>query len=435
MDEQKVKDLATRIKADAESILAELSPPPSEWITVKAGQDLQKALDVGGAVLLEDGATFEGGYKVSVPGTRLVGPKSFIKGPKGMAALYIPPGANDIQVNLGDVQSASDQTVVLCGDNDSKQTKPEDAPFNIQLTIFVPTFRGKRAFYINSKDTLLENCGALDIISTAGLDCQGVLIANSPGNVTVRGGKFEAVSENILVGGTGTAIVNLYPTNLLFENLDLSKPLDWMTAGYPVKNNFELKSGVNVTLRNSKMDGNWVKGQSGHSIVITPRDNKKISNVLIEDVVVTNVGNVLNMLAYDDGKPSPQLDGVTLRRVNGTTRSGAFGDGRFAMWSGGGKNITIENCIGNQPNTIIYSYQGKVWNPDGTAGTKTYETMNVRISDNDFLCNGYGVMTPEAYGKNWKTCFPDGAIENNKFHGTTATKMKANLPPSNTYSA
>jgi hypothetical protein len=438
MDTQKIRELVTRIQADARAILTELGPPV---VIIRAGDNLQAALDKGGAMQLEDGATFTGNFVMHVPGTRVVGPNARIHGPKGGAALFIPPGAKDVQATIGQATCDHDQAVIQVGENDTTQVAVESVPAAIQLTISVPTFRGKRAFAINGANVLLLDCACLDVYDPAGRDSQGVLILNTPGDVTIRRGKFEAGSENILIGGDRTAIPNLDVTDVLIEDVDLSKPLSWMGtdpatgAMYArgVKNNFELKDGVNVILRRAKIDGCWKQGQAGHSMVITPRNGKKIAHVLIEDVTLTNVGQCLNMIGYDDANPSPQAEGITLRRVNGTSKAGAFGTGRFAAWSGGPKNVTIEECTTESPNQVIYSYKGVVW-VDGVKQTSLV-TAGCRIINNSMAVHTYGVMAPDAYGANWQTCFPDGVISGNTFHGETATQHKRNLPPDNTFTA
>jgi hypothetical protein len=434
MDNLAMRAAIQKIIDDANAAMALI--PPDTGVVLKSGDNLQAALDNGGVIRLEDGSSFQGNFFARKAGTRLLGPSASLVGNNGAAALTIPPGAKDVEATIGSATSAWDDCVVQVGSGGSGQTTLADVPRGVKLSVLVPKHRGKRAFYINGADTTLLNCGCRDVWDPAGRDSQGVLILNTPGGIVVDGGTFEAGSENILVGGDATGIRDVVPTDLLFKNVTLFRPESWKTDGVnrKVKNLFELKSGVNVQLLNSTLDGVWTQAQVGWAIMITPRNGKQVANVLLQDVAVKNAGGAVNMLGYDDEAPSPQLVGVTLRRLTANVSS-TRGTGRFAQWQAGPKNVLIDACNFDGDQQIVYASQdGTTW-VNGVKGT-TSITEGVQITNNAFACKSYGIMVNGfAYGKNWAAGFPGGIIENNRLVGPTALLHKGNLPASNVLSA
>lgn len=445
--EQAITEEQAALAAD-QAALSQLPPDPTPSapvVIVPAGGNLQAALDVGGIVQLVDGATYYGNFVVDVPGTRLSAPtNAFIVGADGAPALFIPPGASDIQIANLTCTSAWDQSVVMVGNNDSTQTQASQAPTKIVLTnIQVPTHRGKRAFYLNAGDTQLLNCGCLDVYDPSAQDSQGICILNGPGPVLVSGGTYVAASENILVGGDVVSIPDVVPTGLTFEGLTLSKPAAWRTAPPPggVKNNFELKNGTNVVLKNSTLDGCWQSGQAGFSIQLTPRNGGTIANVLIQDVIVQNVDHGINLLAEDDSAYSPPMVGVTFERVTVTAV------GRFLDMAGAFQGVVVDSCTFTGGDNTIYGTPSVTWSSPTTQGPQGWLSKGVKVTNNHLACNSYGIMLAsplpmpsgavqdQAYGQNWQAAWPDGVITGNTFVGSTAALMAKNLPATNTFAA
>jgi hypothetical protein len=431
MDSTQLRDIILRIQADSASALALLSAPATT-ILVRAGEALQPYLDKGGVIQLEDDATFVGAFSLSVPGTRLLGAKASLQGINGAPALKVPAGARDVQAVLLNATTTWDQAAVQVGDNTIGRL--EDLPRDVVLTVTVPKHRGKRAFDINGANVALINCNCRDVFDPAGRDSQGVLILNSAGDIVVRGGSFEAGSENLLVGGDVTGVPSIVPTNILVEDATFSRPLSWKTDGVKriVKNLFELKSGINVTARRLTLDGCWVDGQTGWALMVTPRNGKKVANVLFEDITIRNAGGALNILGYDSESVGPQAENIVVRRVNATV-SKLYGLGRFAQWEGSPNGVVLDGNTFDGPEQCIYVNPGKVWDVNGVASMSP-TTMGVRVVNNKFASRSYGIMVDGyAYALNWKQGFPDGVIENNTFTGPTALNQKNNLPPSNIF--
>jgi hypothetical protein len=454
MDISTLRDILTRIQTNAAGVQADVTAAlalvPLPYTLVKAGENLQAALDKGGEIRLEAGAVFEGGYVLSVPGTRLLGNAASVHCTnKLVPALGFAPGAHDIYVELMEATTQWDQACVQVGHSDWADINM--LPRNIVLSgIKVPTHRGKRAFELNCGNTTLLSCSAFDVYDYAAStrDSQGILILNAIGDIHVSGGHFQSGSENILIGGDRTGVVGITPTNILVEDVILEKPLAWMTDGVnrAVKNLFEVKSGVNITLRRAQLDGNWVAAQAGHAIVLTPRNNKKVANILVEDVTVRNAGNAFNFLPANDTTPSATMENVTIRRVDAVTQSGKFGDGRFMLMPFGIRNgVVVENCKWDGPNSVVYAYKGKTWPGGDTAVSDQVwpanlvsipetTTLGFRFVNNDMSLRSYGITTPAgAYSINWKLAFPDGVIEGNTFRNMPNHESQKNLPANNTF--
>lgn len=436
MADPTLRDRLQTIKDNAERALALL---PEDGVLVKAGENLQAALDRGGIVRFEDGATYPQSLILDKSGTRLIAPLSSVVGGIGLPAIYFPPGARDVEVILGNATTPYDQAVVQVGTNDNvAQSKLADVPHHIKLSITVPRHRGKRAFAINGSDVELNECSCRDVYDPAGRDSQGILILNTPGRVTVNRGTFQAGSENILVGGDVTAITDVVPSDLMFDGVTLTRPASWKTDGVKrgVKNLFELKAGRRVVLRKATLAGCWVSGQSGFAIMLTPRNGKEVRDLTFESLTVDNVGSFMNILGYDDSAPSPLLQNVLIDRCDVQAILGSgYGDGRFVQWQGGPANIVITNNVFNGGGTAVYANPGTTW-AAGVKGTSSV-TTGVRIEDNDLTMAPYGIMlNGHAWAADWKTAFPDGQIERNTLRnaGTAAmAALKANLPASNKF--
>lgn len=445
-----IRDYLARIKSDADAAL-QLLPPPvdTSGVTVKAGGNLQAALDAGGIVKLEAGAVFSGNFVAKKPGTRLLGGQgSALMGAAGGPAFFVPMGTRDVQASGFAAQTAWDQSVILIGQNDPVQNTPDKAPASIVLSdISVPKHRGKRAFELNCAQLVMVNCIAADVFDPAGRDSQAICILNAPGDITVQGGSFSAGSEVVLVGGaSGTQAEKVIPARLVFDGLTLFRPLSWKTDGVKriVKTTFELKTGSDVTLKNAILDGVWKDGQDGYAITVTPRSSGAISGVLVTDVQIRNSGSGFNVLSHDNEAFSGGVYRLVFQRV-AATLDNTLAVGRFMQLGGSVQGMTVDSCDVKCPESIILSYAAPVWDDIQPAiGAKTshssYVSKGVKLTGNRFNAGGYGLMLTGAagagaYGRFWKEAWPDGVISGNTFAGPSGLAHKPNLPADNVFSA
>lgn len=379
--------------AHAEKAKALLSETGTGIVVVPAGGNLQAALDDGGAIEVE--GAHDGTFIVQKPGTRVVGRAgATLHGPSG-SALIVPPGAFDIQVSAFGCTCNTDQAVVRLGANDTTQMRPEQEPHSLTLRgVRIPTHRGKRGFEINARAVLLEDCDVRDLWDPALRDSQAIAVLNSSGGVTVRGGHFEAGSEVILAGGDTMKMAGVVMADLLFEDVELFRPLSWRTDGVKrtVKNLFELKSGKGVTLRRGKLSGSWVDGQTGHAIVLTPTHEGQVTDILIEDCSITNVSNGLQILGRAYRYYTPSRLSLVFQRNRLTTNSVELGGRGWLCESGGEPEALVfrQNQV-TLTGTTLFSYQfGTVKEADGS--TRQGKPLGVlEMTENTATCPKYGI--------------------------------------------
>lgn len=413
-------------------------------VFVPAGGDLQKALDAGGAIEFE--GTHEGSFVAYVPGTRLVGRAGATLRGLSASALIVPPGAFDIQLSAFSATGASDQAVIRLGANDDTQTNPTQEPHSLTLRgIRIPTHRGKRGFEINARNVLLEDCDVRDLWDPALRDSQAIGLLNSSGSLTVRRGHFEAGSEIILTGGDSMKMAGVVPKDLLFEDLELARPLAWRTDGIKrvVKNCFELKTGHNVTLRKSKLSGSWRDGQTGNAIVLTPTRDGQLTNVVIEDCVISDVGSGLQILGRSYSYHTPSRLTLLYQRNKLTTDHVTYGgNGWLAASSGEPEALIFRQNDATLTGTTFFSYQfGKVMEADGSV-RQGGPLGTLEITGNRATCPRYGIALDGFKADGNVTAYVNGGpnkegfasvglmdVFDNTFTGGIASSvMKRNFP-------
>jgi len=126
-------------------------------------------------------------------------------------------------------------------------------------------------------------------------DTQAVLAWETPGPIKVVNNYLSAATENMMLGGA-QEIFGFIPSDVEVRNNYFFKPLAWVdksvgTNTYVVKNLFECKDCQRVLLDHNTLENNWVSGQVGDAVVITPRNAYAVGACAASDITVTN--NVL----------------------------------------------------------------------------------------------------------------------------------------------
>lgn len=360
-------DVTTRLDT-IERACAEIrqlvSTPPTR--VVRAGENLQTRVDEGGVVEMETGATFPA---LVVRRPVVLTGNATLQGTGGQPALDILPGTQRVTVACH--ARAEGGAVVRVGAIDSTQTRVEEAPVGITLSIVIPSHRGKRGFEIHGVDVRLVACIAEDIWDPNGQDSQAVWVGNAPGPVDIHG-RFSAGSEVILLGGATPTIPNLIPTEVTIEDSFIYRPLAWMTDGVArkVKNLVEVKSGSGVVVRGCQLSGCWANGQDGQAFMITPtidgtRYNpplkSHVSTVLIEGNVVEHVGTLATVVGQDHTTWTEfPTTGIVFRGNHVTCVRQRFGGrGQVATLLSGVGQVTFEqNVCRVDGSSLIYIYRG-----------------------------------------------------------------------------
>jgi hypothetical protein len=409
---------------------AQIADLKAQIVTVvPAGGDLQAALNKAGKIQLTAGAVYTGHYVIK-SGTTLLGNGASIKNPTvGYAALDIPPGTTDVDISDLSATTVDDQRVILVGRNDTNQVTLEQRPQRVKFTrVKIPTFRGKHAFELSGKNVTLLDCEVVDAWDPAGRDSQAISItANGSENVLISGGTFSAGSEVIMVGGDTVKIPGFVASNITIENLKLWRPLSWQTDGVnrAVKNLLELKTGINVTIRNIVGDGCWRSAQDGWAFMITPKSGGTVDNVLIEDVTIDNVGGLINITGVDfTTTPNPpRLTSFVMRRVKAKASLALYG-GRGAML------LVTQKPINLTFDDITFIGDGTTITTNGTIQSFTLTNSLIDLSKYAMFTQGDG-QSGYPYANNLPLAFGTWNISGNTFAEATSA-VKTNLP-GNTY--
>lgn len=313
--------------ADVEALIAQ--QPPATGIPVHPGDDLTALIANGaaGATYLLDADYSCDHLTVTKPCT-ILGPTN-----NGMPIIR---GSIDVQapdVTLGRIAvrgTRRDETLVTAFD---------------RTTIIDCDLEGspegqRRGVLTNCADVLIQGCRIVGIWHDQ--DAQAVGGWTRTANLTVKHCRLESSGENIMFGGADPADETGVPHDILIEDCELSKPIEWQElAGCTVKNLFELKNAKRVRMARCHLENCWRDGQDGWAIVLTIRNQEgtapysTIEDVVIEDCSIAHVGAGINILGRDDTFLSEVMQRVTIRRCT-------FDDLSPDVWPGAGRCVFIQ---------------------------------------------------------------------------------------------
>jgi hypothetical protein len=202
------------------------------------------------------------------------------------------------------------------------------------------------------------------------------------------------------------------------------------TAGTPpatgttwqVKNLFELKNARRVQIDRNIIENNWEQAQAGTAILFTPRNQYgrctwcRVEDVVFEYNIVRRTGGAIQILGWDDERPSSQLTNITIRHNEFSDFGKSYGgNGYFLYMIDEPKDVTVDH------NTIISPNGGGVIMADKRA------SINFVFTNNVARHNTYGIFG-SGYSTGLTTIarfFPGSVIERNVLAGGSATKYPA----------
>ncbi len=375
--------MTTRMPAVLIASFVLASTAGAETIVVRAGGDLQAALDrarAGDSVELDEGATFTGHFTLPVTEGSAVttlrtrglpasparvtpaGAARFAKlqTPDNQPALQTAPGAHHWRVTALEVIGAGDGDLVALGDG-RPQTSPAQVPHDLVVDrVFVhgDAARGRRrGIALNSASTTISNSYVSDI-KAVGRDAQAICGWNGPGPFTIVNNYLEASTENVLFGGADPSIANLVPTDITIAENTLAKPERWRQERWEVKNLLELKNARHVVVRDNTLEYNWQAAQTGFAVLFTVRNQDggcpwcEVSDVVFERNAVRHSGGAVNILGVDNNHPSRQTRDLVIR-------DNTFSDIDNQRWGGSGYAIQISDGprdITVDHNTIVQEH-------------------------------------------------------------------------------
>ena len=143
-------------------------------------------------------------------------------------------------------------------------------------------------------------------------DSQAILGYYTPGPIKIVNNYLSATTENIMFGGAGGLTNPWVPSDIEIRNNYIYKPMSWAQAGvtlppanmWVVKNHVELKSARRLLLDHNIMENVWVSGQTGFSIMLTPRTHESGLSAVVDDITIQNntlknVSSGFDTLEYD----------------------------------------------------------------------------------------------------------------------------------------
>jgi len=225
------------------------------------------------------------------------------------------------------------------------------------------------------------------------------VFGRAPGGV----GQFWVVSstEFIDTGGAGTG--GSAPTT---------------ATVWTVKNLFELKNARNVVVENNVFENHWMQAQPGWAIVLTPRSQGtcpwcEVRNVRLEGNLVQNVSAGINILGFDNMKPSGQAAEITIRQNVFRMTTALGGNAWFVQLGDRPRDIRIEhNTIDSDGKAVLYVYGGSSASPATVTGFEFVSNAarhgSYGINGSNFVY-GLGILNGYFPGYVWRTNYLAGA--------------------------
>jgi len=356
------------------------APSGAQTITVKAGDNLQRALDAarpGDEVVLEAGAAFVGNFVLPVkPGESFVTVRSSRAGelaagrrvtpadaarmarvatPNSGPAFLAPPNSHHWRlVGLEVTQSGRFNTfdLIQLGDGDARGPQDTAAEAPRQLTIdrcylhaFDDSTTLKRGVALNSAQTEVTN-SYISGVKAKDQETHALGGWNGPGPFTIENNYLEAAGVNIMFGGATAAIPDLVPSDITIKNNYIYKPPAWKGV-WQAKNLLELKSARRVTITGNVLENSWPDSQTGWGVIFNVLGEYGPASA-VEDVeftrnVLRHTANGVNLRGME-----PTDAAVRVRRVrvadNLVDDVGAYGgEGKVFQLLNGTENVRIEH--------------------------------------------------------------------------------------------
>ncbi|MBI2220096.1 MAG: PKD domain-containing protein [Acidobacteria bacterium] len=374
---------------------------------VPAGASIQAAADIalpGDEIVLEAGATYSESITLRDKGD---GAPITIRSSAPLPDRRIAPGDRALLPSVGSTSSLPAVSITgrnwrlvgiafranTNGDGDVISVTGSAANTVLDRLLIEGGASGqKRGVAMNAGAITVMRCYIANIWRS-GQDSQALAAWNGPGPFTITDNFLEAASENVLFGGADSSSPDRMPADILVEGNHLTKNLAWKgTTGKGVKNLFELKAARRVTVRNNRMEHNWVDGQSGWAIVVTPRNQdgraswSAVEDVLFERNVVSDTPHGINISGYDNERYSSQARRLTFRNNLFTRLAGTFLQAGAEV----GELALDHNTVANG-GTLMKFYRGTIRNADGTSRSGAYAIGNLVLLNSLMQHGAYGI--------------------------------------------
>lgn len=341
------------VRSDLEAIYGQLAQviaglPPDEAsnvVTVKAGDDLQLAIDSApqGAEIRVAPGTYNGitlraksgGANLTVrPDTSALPADGQRISPAAAESLVkLQPTAGGLPTNIVSEPGATGYTliglqclpgradaamVVLGSDTATDPAQQPDAIVLDRCLLVADSAKGGvRGIAANTRSLTVTNSYIAGFWSQA--DAQAICGWNGPGPFLIENCYLEASGENVMFGGGTSMSAAMMPSNLTMRGCYLTKPLAWQgMAGVTVKDVFELKAMSGAVIENNVFEYSWVDGQVGFVVQLTPRGQSgkspwnTVENVVMRYNVMRHAAAGVNLLGTDNLGASGRMTNVQI---------------------------------------------------------------------------------------------------------------------------
>ena len=442
--------------------MLQIFPPAAPRSTIRADnpEDLQGVIDrasPGDVIELTPGVTYSGNFVLPQKSsqddryitirTRLsrglpdasgrIGPEhspklAKIQSPNGVAALRTAPGAHHWRLTLLEFgpNAGGNGDIVVFGDATPAQSGEGRVPHDLAIDrCYIhgdPTRGQKRGVAMNSASTTITGSYISDIKS-ASQDAQAVAGWSGPGPFLIENNYLEASGENFMLGGATPGASGLVPSDLVFRRNHVARPLSWRGENWTVKNLFELKNARRVLVEGNLFENNWVDGQAGYAVVLTPRGERGAAPwATVEDVtfrhnIIRNTSAAFNLLARDNAGESGMARRIRIAEnlIYDVDRTRWGGNGNFLQMGEGPAEVVVEHNTVIQTGNIITAYGGSRNAPAAAEGFVFRDNIT-RHNATGVIGQGHAIGLPTL-----TSFFPGSTFSRNVLAGGRASRYPA----------
>ena len=349
--------------------------------------------------------------------------------------IVIAPGTAGVSLARIYIARSNANAIIQCGSSDSTQTTVEQMPRDITITQVViegddrPGATGaKRGIEVACAPLTVRDSRIVDIRRT-GQDTQAIGGWNTTGPITIENNYLEAAGENIMFGGADPTMPGVVPRGLVVRRNVLTKDLAWKGTPVTVKNAFELKAGVDVTIEDNILENVWV-GQGSYAVQFTvqSQDGRNpqvaVNTVRFRRNTVRNVGGGINVIGW------PQINSsVGLRSFGFEICENEFQIDR-ATYGGQGWALFASREVSDVTfcNNTVDTNGNQVIVQDGAPVLQMRVTGNLFVRSGVYGISGYANGTTQHRAAFLSTYFPGGVVSGNAFGSfPTPSNLPGNL--------